>query len=107
MADEPRRPRVAEAAGQGAADLRGDAERAARLLRDVDGLDLLPVGEAQQPLARAVFGELRRRDLRPVDRIVRLQQGADRLRQGRHLGEVPRSEEHTSELQSLMRISYA
>src|SRR3546814_6219370 len=38
---------------------------------------------------------------------VRQQAGGDRDRQPRHLQPAVRSEEHTSELQSLMRISYA
>ena len=54
VAHQALRAGMAERAGQGAADLRRDAERAAILLGDVDGLDLLPVGEAQQPFARAV-----------------------------------------------------
>ena len=45
---------VAEAAGQRAADLGRDAQGAPVVLRDEDGLDLLAVGEAQQPLAGAV-----------------------------------------------------
>ena len=45
---------VAEAAGQGAADLRGQAERAAVLFGDEHALRLVAVGEAQQPLAGAV-----------------------------------------------------
>src|SRR3546814_2922056 len=41
--------------------------------------------------------------LDPLERIVDV--GGQRAEHHRHL--VPRSEEHTSELQSLMRISYA
>ena len=39
---------------EGAADLRGEAQGAAILLGDVDGLDLLPVSKAQQPFAGSV-----------------------------------------------------
>jgi hypothetical protein len=41
---------MAEAAGERAADLGGDAERAAILLRDMDRLGLLPVGEPSSHL---------------------------------------------------------
>ena len=68
VADQGLGAGVAEPAGQGAADLGRDAERAALALRDVDRLDLLPVGQAQQPLARAVGRHLRRRDLGPGQR---------------------------------------
>src|SRR3712207_6848392 len=64
-------------AGQRAADLGRDAERAAVVIGDVDRLDLLPVAHAEEPLARPVRARLLRRDA-----------GAGR------------SEEHTSELQS-------
>src|SRR3546814_3574187 len=49
----------------------------------------------------------RRRSLSPLDRpqpALRREPGPERPRHADHLG---RSEEHTSELQSLMRISYA
>src|SRR3546814_9903172 len=41
----------------------------------------------------------RRIDPRPRDDAIQ--------HRARHVGQMPRSEEHTSELQSLMRISYA
>ena len=50
-----------------AADLRGDAQRAAVGLRDVDRLEGLRRVGAQQPLARAVVGLLRGDDLRRAD----------------------------------------
>src|SRR3546814_9252695 len=52
-----------------------------------------------------------RRDQRPPIIVPRRQEGEDAERRLRGDGErqqhLPRSEEHTSELQSLMRISYA
>src|SRR3546814_8052823 len=54
---------------------------------------------AAQPQRRAVARILGRRVDRPDDRV-----GA---RHAHLLGDLQRSEEHTSELQSLMRISYA
>ncbi len=54
---------MAEAAGERAADLARDAQRAAVLLRDVDRLHLLAVIEAKQPFARAVGGDLLGDDL--------------------------------------------
>src|SRR5579871_6290061 len=69
VADELLRPGVAEAAGERAADLRGDAKRAAPFLGDVDRLDLdRPAGaarrEAEQPFARAVLRDLLGDDFR-------------------------------------------
>src|SRR3546814_8082735 len=43
----------------------------------------------------------------PGSRVLRAQQEARRTRRDRGSLRRPRSEEHTSELQSLMRISYA
>ena len=62
---------MAEGAGERAADLAGEAERAAPLLRDVDRLHLDRAAgaarrKAQQPLARAVLGDLLGDDLRPA-----------------------------------------
>src|SRR3546814_7349317 len=51
-----------------------------------------------------------RLDIRPVGAIALCPDGQRLARANRHLGDVEqrrRSEEHTSELQSLMRISYA
>src|SRR3546814_15149722 len=83
---------MAELAGEGAADLAGDAERAAVFLGDVDRLDLLAVGKAEQPLARAVLGDLGQGDVRTAHRAGRGQALAEVLGKGGHGGEV-RSEE--------------
>ena len=69
VADELLRAGVAEGAGERAADLARQAERAAAFLGDVDGLDLdRPAGaarrKAQQPLPRAVLGNLLGDDFR-------------------------------------------
>ena len=58
---------VAERAGEGAADLARDAERATVGLGDVDRLDLRPAGDAQEVLAGAVRRDLPRHDLGPLD----------------------------------------
>src|SRR3546814_2164665 len=65
------------------------AHAAGQRLAGLADLGLVAVGQVEDQIVQA--GHLRRRD--------------DRL--GRRLGEAGRSEEHTSELQSLMRISYA
>src|SRR3546814_9604231 len=44
---------------------------------------------------------------RQADRALRFQRQSRRRQLRRQPGAAPRSEEHTSELQSLMRISYA
>ena len=69
IAHQPLRAGVAEAAGQRAADLRGDADRAAVLgaVGDVDRLRLLPVAEAEQEFAGVVLAGLHRRRLGPAD----------------------------------------
>ena len=75
VAHEPLRAGVAERAGERAADLARDAQRAAVGLGDVDGLDLggallvAADGQAQQPLAGAVDGHLLGCDLGPGQRI--------------------------------------
>src|SRR6516162_5314904 len=64
---------VAECAVQGAADLRGDAQRAAVGLRDIDAFDLMrplvavAARQPQQPLAGTVAGGLLGHNLRAVD----------------------------------------
>src|SRR3546814_9093492 len=73
---------------EGAADLAGDAERASVLLGDVDRLDLLAVGKAEQPLARAVLGDLGQGDVRTAHRAGRGQALAEVLGKGGHGGEV-------------------
>src|SRR5260221_12078104 len=58
------------------------------LLRDVDGLALMPVGEAQQPFARAVDRLEGARDLGPANDVARGEARAKTLRQGGHDGEI-------------------
>src|SRR3546814_20304616 len=82
---------MAEPAGERAADLGGDAQRAAILLRDVDGLDLLAVGHLQQPFGRTVEAVLAAGLLRPLDDVAGLQLGAEPLAEIRHPGEVRRA----------------
>ena len=87
---------VAEGAGQGAADLAGDAQRAAAFLGNVDGLDLdRPPGaagrKAEQPFAGAVDRDLLVDHFRPGDRIglvQRLAQGAGDIRHLREIGDA-------------------
>ena len=85
---------VAECAGQGASDLAGETERAAVGLGNVDALDLVrlsarvPVRQPQQPLARAVDGSLLGHDLRPRQRVMGIELGAQFLRHARHLVEM-------------------
>ena len=81
-------PGMAEAAGQRAADLGGDAERAAILLRDMDRLGLLAVGESQQPFARAVDRLPVDHGAGPRDDIALGQIGAEALGQRGHQGEI-------------------
>ena len=78
---------VAEGAGERAAYLGGDAERAAVLLRDVDGLHLPAVSEAQQPLAGAVRRALFRRHLGARQGVALSQHGAKRAADRRHRAE--------------------
>ena len=68
VAHQPLRAGMAERAGQRAADLARDAERAAVLLGDIDGLDFLAVVETEQPFARAVDRDLLGHDLGPRQR---------------------------------------
>ena len=60
---------MAEGAGQRAADLRRYTQRATVALRDVDGLDLLAVIEAQQPFPGAVGGGEGVADLGPTQLV--------------------------------------
>src|SRR3546814_10232351 len=71
--------------------------------RDRAGRDHAPAGDvhAARPGAVRVPAQRRQGSVRPGD-----ERGADLARAG-GAGEGRRSEEHTSELQSLMRISYA
>ena len=91
VAHQRHRAGMAERAGQAAADLGRQAERAAPLLGDQHALDLLPVGEAQEPLAGAVARALLVDDLRPRDGAARGEAVAQRDRQGGHAGEVARA----------------
>jgi hypothetical protein len=59
------RPGVAEAAVEGAADLARHAQGAAVGVGDEDHFEIVAVMGAQQPLARAVGGDLRFDHLRP------------------------------------------
>src|SRR3546814_1537209 len=60
------------------------------------------------PLPRAASSSIRRSADRPADDAVRTSPVPSQCGQGRvDASSTPRSEEHTSELQSLMRISYA
>ena len=76
IANEALRARMAEGAVERAADLAGDAQRAALGLRNVDGLDFRRLaaapqrGQPQQPLARAVDRHLLGDDLRPRQRVA-------------------------------------
>ncbi len=65
IAHQPLRAGMAERAGQRAADLARNAQRAAVLFGDIDGLDFLAVVETQQPFARAVDRDLLGHDLGP------------------------------------------
>jgi hypothetical protein len=71
VAHQPLGAGVAEGTGERAADLGGDAERAAILLGDVDGLDLVAAGDAQQVLAGAVGRDLPGDELWPLDGEMR------------------------------------
>ncbi len=93
VADETLRAGVTEGTGQRAADLTGNAERAAALFRNVDGLDLdrtarTPRRKAQQPLAGAVVGDLLLDDIRTRDGEMLLQHLAHVLGDIRHVIEV-------------------
>ena len=78
VAHQPLRAGVAERAGERAADLAREAERAAVGLRDVDALDLVrPLArvlarQPQQPFARAVDRDLLGHHLGPRQREMRV-----------------------------------
>ena len=67
VADQPLRTGVAELAGEGTADLAGDTQGAAIRLGNMDSLDLVAVGELEQPLGGAVDAVQRLGDLWPLD----------------------------------------
>src|SRR5690606_12894411 len=84
---------MAEGTGERAADLGRDAQRAAALLGNVDGLDLdrpagAARGKAQEPFARAVARYLLVDDFRTGDRETFAQPGAQLLRDVEHLAEI-------------------
>ena len=79
---------VAEGAGQRTADLRRDAQRAAVALRDVDGLDLLAVIEAQQPFPGPVGRGEGLADLGTPQLVDRGKLLAEAFRQARHRREI-------------------
>src|SRR5579872_6372849 len=79
---------MAEFAGEGTAHLRGDAERTAILLRDMDGLGLLPVAKAQQPFAGPVAREEGTGGARALERITLRQLLAKGFRERRHRGKI-------------------
>ena len=96
VAHQPLRAGVAERAGQRAADLAGEAERAAVGLGDVDALDLVRTlaafaGQAKEPLAGAVGRHLLRHHLGTRQREVLRQHGAQLLRHAGHGVEVARA----------------
>ncbi len=91
VAHELLRAGMAELAGERAADLRGDAQGAAVLLRNVHGLDEIAVGEPQEPLARAVRGLLVAHGHGTGEREVPLERLAQPARERGHRGEVGRA----------------
>ena len=98
VAHQPLRAGVAERAGQRAADLAGDAQRAAVGFGDVDRLDLgrarlmAALGKPQQPFARAVGRHLLGDDLGAVEGVGSLgERGAQVLGDVGHLVERRRA----------------
>src|SRR3546814_10271596 len=84
--------------------------------------DLLPAVGIRRRALRACSGRPVDLPVRTIDRVLVERAGRDRcgdvrrrracgwrdrVRRGRGIAQAARSEEHTSELQSLMRISYA
>src|SRR3546814_3691951 len=85
--------------GRAAIALHADQEQARLGLREL--------GRAMRPhraAAMQVGIDQRRQDLRTIERRIEVQA---ELAEKAQIGPQARSEEHTSELQSLMRISYA
>ena len=79
VADQPHRAGEAEAAVERAADLAGDAERAAVRVGDEDHLIIMAVGRLEQPFAGAVGRDLLHHHLRAADREALGEPGALRL----------------------------
>ncbi len=84
IAHQALRAGMAERAGQRAADLARDAERAAVAFRDIDAFDQMRplacvfAGKLEQPFAGAVGRHLLGHDLRPVEREMLVQFVAQR-----------------------------
>ena len=79
IAHKAHRARMAEAAIERAADLAGDAKRSAIRIGDEDHFEIVPVGSAQQPFARAVGRVLGFDHFGPPDHEPLGQPGAHRL----------------------------
>ncbi len=88
IAHQPLCAGVAEGAGQGAADLGGDAQGPAIILGDMYGLDLLAIGKAQEPFAGSIDRGKRARNHRPLQHVARRELVAERLRQRGHRREI-------------------
>ena len=97
IAHQPLRAGVAERAGERAADLARQAERAAVGLRDVDALDLVRAlardlaRQPQQPLAGAVDRDLLGHHLGPRQREMLVERRVQLLRHAGHLVEAGRA----------------
>ncbi len=88
VAHQPHRAGMAEPAVERAADLRGNAQRSAIRIGDEDHFEIMPVGGAQQPLARAVARMLRLDDLGATDHEPFGQPWAHRLGDVGHRREI-------------------
>ena len=86
--DEPHLPGQAEAARHRAPDLRRDAERHRRRVRDEHRLDAPAIRELEGELPRPVRRDLVADDARRVDDELVLKPGAKRLRQVCHPAEI-------------------
>ena len=78
MANQAHLAGQAEGAAHRAADLRRDAEGLRRRVGDEDRFDLLAVGEREDELLRAVFGDVAPGDRRRADGELVGQPGAKR-----------------------------
>ena len=111
VAHEPLRAGVAEGAGQRAADLARDAERAAVALGDIDALDLGAAvararrRHADQPLAGAVLRDLLGDDLGTIERVGFGERAAQALADVRHVLEAARRRESRSSARAARRAS--
>ena len=88
-------------------------KRAAIGFRDVDALDLVRplalmlAGQPQQPLARAVDGNLLGHDLRPRQRVVRVEHRVQLLRHAGHLARSSARRAHRSSARAAAPASSA